>query len=791
MNSSQSHSQSHPQSEAEFDFAPFGFMNGNSPDSAPNIDIGKFLLSIWKPLILGGCLGGLAGIGVYLYLGPVYSANTQVLVSKKASVPINDREANRFGDRGDHVELIKSDMVIEPAFKKHGLNKVPELASAYDPYKNIREGMSVNRSSGQESSFDNVFDISFDHPDKAIAKTVVQAIVEAYRDYLHETRDQNSRQLYDTLLERQRELNAEVRALEAKYREFRINAPVFLKASPIVGANGVAMPPQSRYETELASIEAEQHENQIQQTGIEARLAEFQRRRERGDSRESLEFWVNYALTTGTNSGTGSSGGAGALSGPPVKASLDQQLLTVRLLEQRLLHTLGEEHSAVRNVRRQIDTILDSYTQQGLTPPTYQRSSQDVADGDGQKSLDLVSVYEDTLQGQLTELKLIAKNLDLIRLDVEKHAKDAELYQVEDQRLKDDIGLKKSQLVQIYDQIAAYDVSKEQEGYRFRQISEIRIERSLKRVIKIVGAFGFLGIGFVFSLAYFRAWIDTRIKSIQELCRVSKASLIGTIPRFTSSADADRLASANGMAPSLVYFHRPGSREAEAFRTIRTTLLHCLRNDHKLLQVSSAEPGDGKSTIVANTAISMAQAGKRILLVDCDLRRPTQHSLFGLNQEIGLTDVLLDEIEWRNAVRSTSVEGLSILTAGLCPENPAELLSKPRLGEILQQMRSDYDLIMLDSPPILAVSDPNILSKHVDGMTVIARMMKNKRAIVTRTMETLRVHGVKVFGLIANDVHAEAEAEAGYTYETYGKYFDDAASKSEKPFRRRETFARS
>lgn len=133
--SSEDHRQN---SEAEFDFAPFGFMNGNSTTSRASIDITKFLFSIWKPLVLGGCLGGMAGIGVYLLLGPVYSANTQVLVSKKASVPINDGEANRFGDRGDHVELIKSDLVIEPAFKKHGLSDVPDLAEAYDPYQNIR-----------------------------------------------------------------------------------------------------------------------------------------------------------------------------------------------------------------------------------------------------------------------------------------------------------------------------------------------------------------------------------------------------------------------------------------------------------------------------------------------------------------------------------------------------------------------------------------------------------------------------------------------------------------------------
>ena len=781
-------SEQQPPTEAEFDFAPFGFMNGNSSESRANIDIGKFLLSTWKPLVLGGCLGGLIGIGVYLLLGPVYSAGTQVLVSKKASVPINDGEANRFGDRGDHVELIKSDLIIEPAFKKHGLNKIPELADAYDPYKNIREGMTVSRSAGQENSFDNMFDIAFEHPDKEIAKEVVQAIVDSYRDYLHETRDENSRQLYETLLSRQKEQMTEIVRLEKEYRDFRTDAPVFLKASPIISANGTALPPQSRYEAELTSIEEAQNENQIKQTGIEAKLAELERRRQRGDTRESLEFWVTYSLSTGTSDGKSQSsgGGASALSGPPVKATLDQQFLTARLLEQRLLHSLGEGHTAVRNVRRQIDTILDSYTQQGLAPPAYQRTSENPAQNRQTDGLDMVSVYEDTLRSQLAELKLIAKNLDVMREDAEAKAKDAELYQVEDQRLKDQIALNKTQLNQTFNQIATYDMSKQQEGFRMKQISQVRIERSLKRVIKIVGAFGCMGIALVFVLSYLREWMDTRIKSLSELRRLCDVPLLGTIPEFVSTADTNRLAANSGLSPALVFYHRPGSREAEAFRSLRTTLFHSLSDEKKVLQISSAEPGDGKSTVVANLAMAMAQAGKRVLLIDCDLRRPTIHHLLALPQEIGITDVLLNEIEWRNAVRQSAVERLSVLTAGLCPENPAELLSTKDTGSLLKEMRSEYDFIILDSPPLLAVSDPNILAPDVDGVAIVARLMKNKRATLSRTFETVRIHGATVFGVIANGVDAQASAESGVSYDSYQTYYTKQSTPVSQPPRKRE-----
>src|SRR5690606_35474312 len=117
------------------------------------IDVVRFVGSIWKPLAMGLCLGTLAGIGLYLFLGPVYSAQTQVLVSKKATVPTGDGEANRYGERGDHVQLLKTDLIVERAFKDHGLDKIPQLVNAYDPLKEITEGLSVTRSSGQEDSF--------------------------------------------------------------------------------------------------------------------------------------------------------------------------------------------------------------------------------------------------------------------------------------------------------------------------------------------------------------------------------------------------------------------------------------------------------------------------------------------------------------------------------------------------------------------------------------------------------------------------------------------------------------
>jgi len=768
---------------AEFDFAPFGFHG--SGQKGRSIDIVHFVLSRWKPLAMGLFLGLLGGVGVYLLLGPVYSASTQVLVSKKATVPTGNGEANRYGERGDHVQLIRTDLIVERAFKDHGLNEIPELANAYDRLKEVTEGLAVTRSAGQESSFDNVLTLTYLHPDKRIARAVVQAMVEAYRDYLNDTRDENARELYKTLIERQDELARTIQKEELEYQKFRNDAPVFLKASPVVSINGMPAPAQNQYEVELASIETAQNENLRKRSSIQARLATLDKKIKENASREVLEFWVMHSLSTGTSGGGGGTGAGGgvAIAGPPEKAQLDQQLLTARLLEERLLHTLGEDHTQVRNVRRQISTLLDFYTRQGLRAPDLQQGAQSpVSSRSAALGMDLVSVYQETLQGQLKELDIDNQNLKLLHQDAEKKAKQAEMFEVEDQRRKDDIAQKKQQLERLFDQIAEYDISREQEGYRLQQISQVRLERSLKRVIKLVGTCGLLGVVLVFCLTYLREWLDTTLKTLSDVRNFTGSQLVGSIPSFARSQDADRLAGTRGLSPSLCYFHRPGSREAEAFRSVRTTLFVSMQPGQKLLQVSSPEPGDGKSTTAANLAIAIAQSGKRVLLIDGDLRRPTQHSLFHVPQDVGLTDVLMKEIEWQNAVRPTPVDGLSVMTAGLCPENPAELLSAETLPALLHDAREDYDLVIIDSPPVLAVSDPCIISPHTDGMLVVLRINKTRQAAAERMQETLASHGVHVFGIIANDFHSEAASEEGYDYAAYGSYY--ASSSRQSPTQR-------
>lgn len=751
-----------PTGEPEVDFAPLGFRKSQEGRS---IDIVRFAISMWKYLALGLIAGCCLGVLAYLYLGPVYVAHTQVMVSKKASV--SDQEARRYGDRGEQISVIKGDEVARIALEKHGLNAL--FGQAKDPTKEVWENLGVKRTAGQDSSFDNIFSIACTNADKVVAQKVVTAVVSAYEDWLASRKGIGAQELLKNRLIHKTEMVQELSVLEDEYAKWRETVPVFISTSQVVTVQGIPTAVPSPYQAAMqdVGVRVRLNEDQLRKTKIKVELLKTMMKNP--EERESLQSWVLNSIAAGTSGGEGG-GNGGLLSSPAGKAELDQQLLTAQLLERRLLQVLGENHADIRNVRRQIDTIMNFYQRQGLTPPPLGTDHKGGSSAN-KSNTNVAQTYLTILESRVLELQDEKLSLASAYQVAIKEAKDAGTFEVLDQRYKDDISRMKRDLDSVVKQITDLDLNRDQEGYTLSRTNEVRVDRSMKRVLKIVGACGILGLLSVFCLAYFREWYDTTLKTAEETRNVIGAAVMGAIPHFKGGAAAERQANQNGLSPALVYYHRPGSREAEAYRSFRTTIYHSTKDTKdKIIQITSAEPGDGKSTTSANLAIAIAQSGKKVLLIDADLRRPTMHTLFALPQDIGLTDVLLNEVEWFAAVRTTRLENLSVLTAGLCPQNPAELLSSPRLPEMLDHARPMYDVIIIDTPPILAVSDPAIVSPFIDGLLLVVRMGKNKRAAAERARELIDSHGIRLYGVIINDVNYASEDSGAYNQ--YDKYYN-------------------
>jgi non-specific protein-tyrosine kinase len=197
---------------------------------------------------------------------------------------------------------------------------------------------------------------------------------------------------------------------------------------------------------------------------------------------------------------------------------------------------------------------------------------------------------------------------------------------------------------------------------------------------------------------------------------------------------------------TLVTITDPRSPASEAYRTLRTNLsFYNLDKPLRALVVTSPAAGAGKSTTVANLAVTMAQSGRRTILVDCDLRRPGLHELFSLPLEPGLTNLVLEEIA-EPPLRKTSVENLWLLSGGTKPPNPADMLGASRMDQIIAQLTGQADFVLFDAPPVLAAADAIILGAKTDGVLLIIQAGKTRRDHSERARELLEKAGVRIVG---------------------------------------------
>ena len=187
-----------------------------------------------------------------------------------------------------------------------------------------------------------------------------------------------------------------------------------------------------------------------------------------------------------------------------------------------------------------------------------------------------------------------------------------------------------------------------------------------------------------------------------------------------------------------------------------------------MIQVTSPNPGDGKTTLASNLAVSIANSGKRVLLLDADFRHPKIHKYFGLDDSVGLSSVISEKDEVSEAIQETAVANLWAMACGPRPQNPADVLTSARLTELIAMLREKYDFIIIDSPPLLAVTDPSVVAPRVDAVALVIRLTKSARHDATQAAEMLSALGAQPLGIVVNGV-GRKHGRYGYNYR-YGGY---------------------
>jgi non-specific protein-tyrosine kinase len=216
---------------------------------------------------------------------------------------------------------------------------------------------------------------------------------------------------------------------------------------------------------------------------------------------------------------------------------------------------------------------------------------------------------------------------------------------------------------------------------------------------------------------------------------------------------------------ALITLTHPRSPVTEAYRSLRTNLeFSSLDRPLRTMIVTSAAPEEGKSTTLANLAVTMAQAGKRVILVDADLRRPVQHTLFGLRDAPGLTNLVIDADATREPpLQPTGIANLQLLASGPLPPNPSELLGSRRMTEIIAGLVERADVVLFDAPPVIAVTDAAVLASRVDGVLLVIYAGKTRREHVEKARALLDKVNARIVGTVLTNVRPDASLQYYYT----------------------------
>ncbi|MHA7966138.1 CpsD/CapB family tyrosine-protein kinase [Paenibacillus sp. CAU 1782] len=215
----------------------------------------------------------------------------------------------------------------------------------------------------------------------------------------------------------------------------------------------------------------------------------------------------------------------------------------------------------------------------------------------------------------------------------------------------------------------------------------------------------------------------------------------------------------------LITLSNPRSPISESYRSLRTNIDYSAIDEKiQVIMVSSAGPGEGKTTTITNLAITYAQSERKVVLIDADLRKPTAHHNFSISNRWGLSSVLSQQCTLEESIQMSNVPGLDVITSGTIPPNPAEMLGSNRMTAIIQQLREMYDIVLIDTPPLLAVTDAQIVATKSDGAIMVVDQGRVKRDIAKKAIQNLQTVNARILGVVLNNVKRKANEESYYYY---------------------------
>ncbi len=717
--------------------------------SGPNL-----LTLLWrrKALILLGAVAGIILAGIfYARQIPIYQSSAEVLLIEEAA-------SGRSGEMIDAVQasviddfvatqllVIQSHMIIRRALDNpdpleghdQPLRNLDTVRDASDPIGLIRSSLSATRVDKQSQQ--SVIRLTFRGPVAEDCGRIITAIMEEYQNFLEDTYKQRSGQI-------RKQLETQLQVLNKKLNELYDEQAQFRDDSNLLYQDGQTPIEQTR----LLTLKQQEATLEMDVLKLKDQIELIQRKRDAG---ETLADIIQLLPETDSLS-------------MQLEQQKAQQLFELELKMISLPRSYGPGHPEKESLRRQMQKVEEYYAKLlSSAPKTGANSSLQASNLDD---------YLRTLNLRLGKAEQELQSVSKLVKSESTAAQQLSKLLFKDEQKRKEISRAEEHYETLVTQLRGISQRADRTGFDAELLTPPgpggKVAPKLTQTLFAGLALGLLsGLG----LAYLAELSDKGFRNPEEIRRRLGLPVIGEIPSLKPDATAEQR-KAVGMSvldPQLCTFYFPRGIEAEAFRSLRTSLYFSTQgHGHQVIQVTSPDTSDGKSTLIANLAVTIAASGRTCVLVDADMRRPRAHEIFGVDNRVGLSTLIAADSSLQQALQPTEIDNLSLLTSGRIPANPAELLTLPRFAEVIEQLRATFDFVLIDTPPLLEVSDPAVVAPRVDAVLLTIRLTKKCGPRATKACEILASIDAKVLGIVVNGIdRRQANQYYGYGH-NYGGY---------------------
>lgn len=701
------------------------------------------LLQRRRGLILT-CLGvSLVITALYNYTArPVYQATAQILIDKATPKVLPIKELVDMGTQDFQTEyqLLRGRALLEKVVAKLNLQKHPELQTGptMSPWERFQrrflgkvpsptvdsDGIPLppavaavrSRVTVEPLPGGRLVNVRFNAYDPQLAAQVANTLVELYIEQAVDFRFNTTSAATEFLSERLRDQKRKLEEAEKALQDFR-------RKHSLVNFDEQGVTSDKVQALESAVMSARM--NRISKETLYTQL-------------RSLSA-AQVAMSS-------------AFLASPIAQKMKEEISTLKAEQAKLSENLGEKHPDMVRVRSEIKAAEDKLAAEGQN---FIRGAQ----GDYQLAMNQETTLLANLDGARREalsVNSIAVEFGVLKREVESNRQlfDSLMSRAKETGLETELKSSNVRIVERAEAPGAPISPKHRRNYE-------------------IGALIGLALGIGLTLLF--EHLDNTIKTPEEVKEHLGLPFLGMVPDVAAKSGSTL------PRPSPVILKNQTSAVAEAYRVLRTNLIFTSADAAgRALLVSSANPGEGKTTTVVNLAASLALNGARVLAVDADLRRPTMHQHFAIAKAPGLSDLIVGKCQASEAIQTTRVKGLQVLPCGYVPPNPAELLGSASMKQVIHALRSHYDWVLIDTPPILAMADTPVLCPLVDGVILVIGAEVSRRPGVQRAIDQMLSLGAKITGVVLNKVNLEKNSYyyGQYYGEYYRSYYADGSRRS-------------